>query len=119
MGRIYQNENQILLLQMIEIYKPEVADWMQFQITKNNILTLHHIKKSCEGGLATIDNGAILTKKGHRALNIVEALDSVLYDEWNVLFTLINQGKQPPCQEYVTEAKKLKKYTQQAIYRSK
>ena len=117
MGKVYKNENQIVLLEMVEIYKPENMDWMQFQITKKNILTLHHIKKVCEGGLATIDNGAILTKKAHRALNIVEAIDYILYDEWNKLFMLMNQAKQPPCDEYVREAKKLKKYTQDLIYR--
>lgn len=116
MGKVYKNENQIILLQMLEIYKPEITDWMQYQITKRNILTLHHIRKSCEGGLSTIDNGAILTKKEHRILNMVEAIDEVLYDEWNELFILINKAKQPPCEEYVSEAKKLKIYTQKIIY---
>lgn len=101
---------------MIEIYKPEIMDWMQYQITKKNILTLHHIKKACEGGIASIDNGAIVTKKAHRILNKIEAIDSVLYDEWNILFRLINDAKKPPCPEYIMEAKKLKAYTQKKIY---
>lgn len=46
MGKVYTNENQIILLEMIEIYQPNLVDWMQYQITKNNILTLHHIQKN-------------------------------------------------------------------------
>ena len=38
MGRIYVNENKILLNEIIEIYKPEKYDWLSYQITKNNIL---------------------------------------------------------------------------------
>ncbi len=117
MGKVYKNENQLILLDMIEIYKPETRDWMQFQITKKNILTLHHIRKVCDGGISTIDNGAILTKRAHRALNIVEAIDDVLYDEWNALFLLINQAKQPPSDEYIKEAQKLKKFTKDLIYK--
>lgn len=66
MGKVYQNENQIILLQMLEIYKPDITDWMQYEITKRNILTLHRIKKACEGGTDSINNGAILTKRAHR-----------------------------------------------------
>ena len=118
MGKVYQNENQIILLQMLEIYKSDITDWMQYEIIKRNILTLHHIKKACEGGTDSINNGAILTKRAHRILNMVEAIDSVLYDEWNALFMLINQGAKPPCNEYICEGKKLKKYTQKIVYKS-
>lgn len=117
MGKVYQNENKIILLQMLEIYKPEITDWMQYEITKRNILTLHHITKACEGGVSSISNGAILTKKAHRILNMVESIDYALYDEWNTLFMLINNSLQPPCNEYVSEGKKLKKYTQEIIYK--
>lgn len=118
MGKVYKNENQIILLQMLEIYKPDITDWMQYKITKRNILTLHHIKKACEGGMDSINNGAILTKSAHRILNMVETLDYALYDEWNALFMLINQAAQPPCSEYISEGKKLKRYTQKVIYKS-
>lgn len=116
MGKIYKNENQLLLFQMIEIYQPDSMDWMQYQITKSNILTLHHIRKVCESGMTIIKNGSILTKKAHRILNIVEGIDCYLYDEWNCLFELINNAKQSPCIEYVNEARKLKKYTHKVVY---
>ena len=116
MGKVYENENQLILLQMIEIYQPDTMDWMQYQITKSNILTLHHIKKACESGIASIENGAILTKKAHMILNIVEGIDYYLYEEWNCLFEFINNAKLPPSYEYVNEARKLKKYKQKVIY---
>ncbi len=116
MGKVYKNSNHIIILQMIEIYHPEVADWMQYQITKSNILTFHHIKKVSENGNCCIENGALLTKRAHRILNMVESLDIALYNEWNNLFILINKAKTKPCDEYISEAKILKKYTQKIVY---
>ena len=112
MGKVYKNSNHIIILQMIEIYHPEVADWMQYQITKSNILTFHHIKKVSENGNCCIENGALLTKRAHRILNMVESLDIALYN----LFILINKAKTKPCDEYISEAKILKKYTQKIVY---
>lgn len=63
MGKIYTNDNKIILQEMIEIYKPDSIDWMQYNITKKNILTLHHIRKVCERGLTNTDNAALLTKR--------------------------------------------------------
>ena len=63
MSRIHINENQLILPKMIEIYKPKDYDCMSYQITVKNVLTLHHILEVCNGGLTTIDNLALLTKK--------------------------------------------------------
>lgn len=116
MGKIYTNDNKIILQEMIEIYKPDSMDWMQYNITKKNILTLYHIRKICEGGLTTTYNVALLTKSAHRVLNKVESIDKELYEAWNELFRLINIAKQPPCSEYISEAAKLKVYTKSIIY---
>lgn len=116
MGKIYTNANNIILQERIEIYKPDLKDWMQYNITKKNILTLHHIRKVCEQGLTRVDNAALLTKSAHRILNMVESIDMVLYEDWNELFRLINIAKQPPCSEYISEASKLKEYTKKLIY---
>ncbi|MBQ6285478.1 MAG: hypothetical protein IJK67_04135 [Bacilli bacterium] len=48
MGKIYQNKNQLLLQELIKIYQPDELDWLSYQITKKNILTLHHIIKESE-----------------------------------------------------------------------
>lgn len=86
MGKVYQNENQILLRELIEIYKPDNFDWLSYQITKQNILTLHHVIKAADGGPLTIENAALLTKKSHRALHMCESRDLVLYREINDFF---------------------------------
>ena len=89
MGKIYQNENQILLQELIKIYQPDKFDWLSYQITKNNILTLHHVIKAADGGPLEIDNSALLTKKSHRALHICENKDFILYSEINDFFKYI------------------------------
>ena len=86
MGKIYQNENQILLRNLVEIYQPDGFDWLSYQITKKNILTLHHIIKVADGGILSADNAALLTKRSHRALHMCEDKDFILYSEINDFF---------------------------------
>lgn len=86
MGKVYQNENQIFLQELIEIYQPDNFDWLSYQITKKNILTLHHIIKDADGGNLEIENATLLTKKSHRALHICESKDFILYSEINDFF---------------------------------
>jgi len=86
MGKIYTNENQLLLQELIKIYQPNKYDWLSYQITKQNILTLHHIVKVANGGELNLENGALLTKKSHRALHICEIKDYILYLEINDFF---------------------------------
>ena len=80
MGKIYQNDNQLLLQELIVIYKPEDFDWLSYQITRNNILTLHHVIKAADGGELKKENAALLTKKSHRALHICESIYSEIND---------------------------------------
>ena len=86
MGKIYQNPNQLMLQDVLKYYQIDKLDWLSYQITKGNILTLHHIIKQADGGPLTIDNSAPLTKKSHRALHICESKDNVLYSEINKFF---------------------------------
>ncbi len=86
MGKVYQNKNQILLQKLIEIYQPDSYDWLSYQITKKNILTLHHIIKVENAGTLDIKNAALLTKKSHRSLHICENKDFILYSEINDFF---------------------------------
>ena len=34
MGKVYKNDNQILLAELIKIYKPNNYNWLHYQITK-------------------------------------------------------------------------------------
>lgn len=86
MGKIYTNENQIFLQELIKIYQTNNYDWLSYQITKKNILTLHHIVKACDGGKLSLENAALLTKKAQRALHMCEHKDFILYSEINEFF---------------------------------
>ena len=46
------SNNKLLIVKMIEIYKPVDFDWMSYKITRNNPLTFHHIVEESKGGLA-------------------------------------------------------------------
>ena len=117
MGKIYKNENQLLLQELIEIYQPIGFDWLNYQITKNNILTLHHVIKTADGGLLRIDNSALLTKKSHRGLHICEHKDFILYSEINDFFReIISLGF--PLDDYlVKKSKEYKKSLTKTLYK--
>ena len=116
MGKKYKNDNQILLPQMIEIYKPNDFDWMHTAVTKGSVFTLHHIKEQNCGGVTTLDNCALLLKKSHQLLNMLAVHDYDLYFAWNELFMDINVSKCPPSDEYVKEMILLRKKTKKSIY---
>ena len=117
MGKIYKNENQLLLQELIEIYQPIGFDWLNYQITKNNILTLHHVIKTADGGILRIDNSALLTKKSHRGLHICEHKDFILYSEINDFFReIISLGF--PLDDYlVKKSKEYKKSLTKTLYK--
>lgn len=117
MGKKYKNENQLLLQELIEIYQPIGFDWLNYQITKNNILTLHHVIKTANGGLLRIDNSALLTKKSHRGLHICEHKDFILYSEINDFFReIISLGF--PLDDYlVKKSKEYKKSLTKTLYK--
>ena len=117
MGKKYKNDNQLLVVKMIEIYKPKEFDWMSYKITRNNFLTFHHIIEESRGGLTVIENGALITKNGHQLLNKIRLIDKELYDDWNQLFILINKSMTSPSDEIMEESKILKKYSQNLIYK--
>lgn len=117
MGKIYTNEKQIILQEMLEVYSPEEFDWMSYQITINNFLTFHHILEQSKGGLTTLNNGALLTKRAHRILNMLPSRDKGLYTDWNQFFKEIVQKGQPLDAEQKQYSRSLKKYTQKIMYK--
>lgn len=87
--------NNDVIKEMIKNYKTYSRDWMGYKINKGNPLTYHHIEKDCDGGIEDITNGALLGRKSHSTLNIIEQYDIDLYLRWNKLFRVINQSKNP------------------------
>lgn len=119
MGKIYQNENQILVQELIVIYQPNGFDWLSYQITKGNMLTLHHVTKVADGGVLCIDNAALLTKRSHRILNICEVKDFNLYTEINDFFREIIVLRSPLNYYMINQSKEYKKALTNVVYGQK
>lgn len=112
----YYNETKVMIELMLKIYKTYEYDWMSYSITSKNKLTYHHIVKECNGGVFSLDNGALLTKKAHRLLNMLEEKNYILYETWNELFKEINVRKEPMDEYLLEESKVLKLCTHNVIY---
>lgn len=88
---------------LVQIFKPNGFDWMNFALSKNNPYTYHHIIKKCDGGEKSVDNGAILTKKAHTFLNKLEKVCPDAYNDLQEVFRKINGSKTPPNDEIIDE----------------
>lgn len=117
MGKIYKNENQVLLKELIKIYVPNEFDWLSYRITKKNILTLHHVIKVADGGLLRVDNSALLTKTSHQNLHICEHRDLGLYSEINDFFREIIAHRAPLDDYLIRESKEYKKVLMRTLYK--
>ena len=62
-------KNPEILIEMYKIYGKPTVDWMGFKVTKNNHITYHHIKEDRNGGLETVENGALLSAENHEWFN--------------------------------------------------
>lgn len=109
-------KNTIALAMMLKIYGPITVDWMGFKIDESNPLTFHHIHKKSEGGGTKLENGALIGKKSHRYLNILEVYRPELHDEWNVFFATVNESRRPMNEELKEWMRALKKRTTDFIF---
>ena len=91
------------LIVMGYIYNPDGFDWMNFQLTKNNKYTFHHIVEKKNGGDDSVENGAILTDIAHKFLNILEIFCPYAYDDLQNIFIRINISQRPPTNEIMKE----------------
>lgn len=81
---------------MLKIYEPiSNLDWMNYHLVKEEI-TLHHIKKKCDGGKKEMSNLALLMPTGHQYLHLIECIDIDVYLELNALFKVINMQQKEP-----------------------
>ena len=69
----------------IKLYNIKDRDWLNYKITKDNPLTIHHIIKKEDGGKNTIDNTVPLTKRSHNYLHIIEVWNKYIYDDINIV----------------------------------
>ena len=120
--------NQEILKKMRTIYYKDISpryDWMGYLITEDNKPSYHHIvkaeelKKNEESYDATVENGAYLGKRSHELLHMIEQLDDDLYESWNNIFQVINEGKQYPNEDMWKMVYYLRKQTEELIDKHK
>ena len=92
---------------MIDIFQPEGVDWMNFALAKNNPYNFHHIVERRNGGEKSIDNGAILTRKAHTFLHMLENICPEAYQDLQEVFIRINGTKRPVTQDIVNEVDRI------------
>lgn len=108
-------DEQRVIKEMIEIYRPGEYDWMGSRISKKNVLTFHHIVKRKEG-LTIKENGALLTQKSHQRLNKLEVHNKDLFKRWQWLFIEINTRNEPPREDLIVQIQELREETADFIY---
>lgn len=87
--------------QMLVIFTPNNVDWLRIPQDKHtNKWTYHHIEKRCDGGPASISNGAILTEIAHKYVHYLEFHNYEAYQELNALFKELNSTLQAPTDAY-------------------
>ncbi len=92
---------------MIDIFQPEGIDWMNFALSKSNPYTFHHIVEKSKGGDKSIDNGAILTRKAHSFLHMLENVCPEAYQDLQNVFVQINETKKPVTQDIINEVDRI------------
>ena len=81
---------------MVKKYKPDGIDWMNFVLTRKNPFTFHHIISRSNGGEDTVENGAILTRRAHDLIHILEYACPEAYNDLQEVFMEINASNKPP-----------------------
>ena len=98
-----KNNNISNLKIMIKKFKPNGIDWMNFVLTRKNPFTFHHIISRSIGGEDSIENGAILTRKAHDLIHILEYACPDAYNDLQEIFTEINSSNTNPKYEILNK----------------
>lgn len=86
-----------LIKEMRSIYRIRHYDFMGYTFRTINDLSFHHIEKKSDGGLKTIDNGALLTKDlAHPYLHLIEDREFDMYVYINNILKEINSQHSQP-----------------------
>ena len=106
-------KNKKVIEEMLIIWGNPKKDWMGYNISKKNYVSYHHINEKRNGGLETIENGAILTRTSHLLLHRIELLNYDLYLEWQLLFLDINKSRKPLDDYFIGRIGHLKRETKE------
>lgn len=89
-----------LIKDMRSIYRIRHYDFMGYTFDSIKDLSYHHIQKASDGGLKTLDNGALLVKDtAHPYLHIIEDRDYDMYIYINNILKEINNQQGHPTKE--------------------
>ena len=88
---------------MLKQYEPNGVDWMNFVLTRKNPFTFHHIIPRSDGGDDVIENGAILTRRAHDLIHILEHACPEAYNDLQEIFIRINESQMPATNEILNE----------------
>lgn len=91
--------------QMVKIYNLDKLCFMGY--TLDRYASFHHIQKACDGGLETIDNGAVLNPYAHEYLHIIEYKDIDTYIAINKILKIINEQHERPTPDQLRIISKL------------
>ena len=106
-------KNKKVMIEMLKIWGYPKKDWMGYPITKKNYVSYHHINEKRNGGLETVENGAILTRTSHLLLHRIELLNYDLYLKWQLLFLEINASRRPLDDYFLAKIGHLKRETKE------
>lgn len=97
-----------LIKEMREIYRIRHYDFMGYKFKNVDDLSYHHLVKKCDGGLRTLDNGALLVRDtAHPYLHLIESIDYDRYLYLNSILTMINNQKSHPTIEQLKVIRQL------------
>ena len=96
-------DNNRNLKKLIRIFKPDGFDWMNFVLTRRNPYTFHHIKSRSDGGEDLVENGAILTRRAHDLLHLLEFICPEAYNDLQNVFIKINKSHKPLTEDVIYE----------------
>lgn len=86
--------------EMLRIYEPiSGLDWMNYKLVRKEVTYHHCIKKRCNGGKRTMENGALLMPVAHQYLHLIEYRDIETYELINNLFRVVNEQQYEPTHE--------------------
>lgn len=88
---------------MINIWQIGTMDWLGYDNLER--YSYHHIKKKCNGGKQTIENGAVLHQNSHQYLHTIENYDLDKYIFLNTILKAINDQKCMPSIEQLKQIK--------------
>lgn len=90
---------------MIKLWNMDTMDWLGYDNLER--YSFHHIKKKCNGGEQTVNNGAVLHQSSHTYLHVIEHYDYEKYFILNNILKDINRQRYMPTIDQLKEIRNI------------